>query len=88
MKFKGQRDMHPWHLKGKKIKGLYLWEYPCIGTVESTRVCYGGELEHWVKLDTPIYVPFSVDSERTHVYILEHFEEDENELEEILAELE
>jgi len=84
MKFKGQRDFHTWNLEGKKIRGMYLGEYHFTGVVESTRVCLAGVLKHWVKLDTPIYVAFSDEPERTHVYILEHFDEEENELEEIL----
>jgi hypothetical protein len=84
MKFKGQRDFHTWYLEGKKVKGSYLGEYPFTGVVENTRVCLGGVLKHWVKLDAPIYVTFSDEPERTHVYILEHFDEEENELEEIL----
>ena len=83
--FIGQRDFHKWYLEGKRVKASYLGEFEATGTVESSRVCYGGAVKHYVRLDTPIKVNF--DSEhpyRDAVYILEHWEEEENELLEIL----
>jgi hypothetical protein len=31
-------------------------DYPFIGTVVESRVCYGGEVKHTVELDEPIFV--------------------------------
>ena len=84
MKFKGQRDFYPWVLNGHKIKGNYLGDYPIVGIVKDSRVCYGGIVKHWVELDKPIFVNFSDEPMRKHVYILEHWDETENELEEII----
>ena len=83
--FNGQRDFHKWHLEGKRVKVSYLGEYEATGVVESSRVCYGGTVKHYVRLDTPVKVIFdSEDPYRDAVYILEHFNADENELLEIL----
>lgn len=80
------RDFHKWHLEGKKVKVMYLGEYPAVGTVKSSRVCYGGAIKHWVELDEPIFVNFDSDEgkRRDAVYILEHWKAEENELLEIL----
>lgn len=82
----GQRDLHKWYLEGKKVKVMYLGEYPAVGTVKSSRVCYGGAIKHWVELDEPIFVNFDSDEgkRRDAVYILEHWNAEENELLEIL----
>lgn len=83
--FQGQRNKNPWYLEGKKVKGVYLDEYVCAGTVLESRVCYGGAVKHLVELDEPIYVNFSSgeDAKRTKVYLIENQKEDENELMEI-----
>lgn len=84
--FIGQRDFHKWHLKGKRVKVSYLGEYEATGVVESSRVCYGGAIKHWVVLDKPIELSFNTSDGRYRhaVYILEHFDPEENELLEIL----
>ena len=83
--FIGQRNLHKWHLEGKVVKIAYLGEYEAIGTVVDSRVCYGGTVKHYVRLDSPVKVSFdSEDPYRDAVYILEHFDADENQLLEIL----
>lgn len=39
---------------GGKIQALYLGNIPVAGTVESSRVKYGGRLQYTVVLDRPI----------------------------------
>lgn len=39
-----------WDKTGIKITGKYLGEFPYEGIVESTRVCYGTDLEYRVRL--------------------------------------
>lgn len=85
MKFKGQRDFYPWYLDGYKIRAMYLHEYSIVGTVMDSRVCAGGVVKHWVKLDEPIFLNFSDEPMRKHVYVLEHWLDDKNELSEILG---
>jgi hypothetical protein len=86
MKFNGQRDFHKWHLEGKRVKVSYLDSPLVEGVVQSSRICYGGTVNHWVKLDQPLR--FSWDAPdlepREYVSILEHWDEAENELFEIL----
>lgn len=45
-----------WNLEGKRINGLYLGLWPYTGTVESSRVKYGGSVQHTVKVDEPFKV--------------------------------
>jgi hypothetical protein len=45
-----------WDLTGERINGLYMGLFPYTGTVESSRVKYGGEVQHTVILDEPIKV--------------------------------
>lgn len=45
-----------WNLEGKRINGLYLGLFPYTGTVESSRVKYGGSVQHTVKVDEPFKV--------------------------------
>lgn len=45
-----------WNLEGKKVTGTYLQEFPVTGQVSLSRVAYGGEVHHYVVLDTPIEV--------------------------------
>ena len=47
--------MH-WDLTGKRINGLYLGLWPFTGTVEESRVAYGGTVKHTVKVDEPFKV--------------------------------
>lgn len=48
--------MAMWDLAGMTVRGLYLGSIEVIGRVESTRVKYGGSIQHTVVLDTPITV--------------------------------
>ena len=45
-----------WDLTGERINGLYMGLFPYVGTVESSRVKYGGEVQHTVKIDETIKV--------------------------------
>lgn len=45
-----------WNLEGMTITGKYMGEFPVAGVVELSRVKYGGEVSHHVKLTTPIVV--------------------------------
>ncbi len=45
-----------WNLEGKRINGMYLGLFPYTGTVESSRVKYGGSVQHTVKVDEPFKV--------------------------------
>ena len=46
-------DQCDWILDGRKVRGEYLGT-PVVGTVESSRVKYGGMVQYTVKLDEPI----------------------------------
>ena len=39
-----------WDRTGQKVKGVYLNEYTVEGIVESSRVKYGGKIQHTVRL--------------------------------------
>jgi hypothetical protein len=45
-----------WDLEGKRISGLYMGLFPYSGVVESSRVKYGGAVQHTVVVDKPINV--------------------------------
>lgn len=45
-----------WDLTGERINGLYMGLFPFTGTVESSRVKYGGAVQHTVKVDEPFKV--------------------------------
>lgn len=45
-----------WDLTGERINGLYMGLFPYTGTVESSRVKYGGVVQHTVKVDEPFKV--------------------------------
>ena len=45
-----------WDLTGERINGLYMGLFPYTGTVESSRVKYGGEVQHTVVVDEPFKV--------------------------------
>lgn len=45
-----------WDRTGQKISGQYLGKFPFAGVVESSRVKYGGSVQHTVVLDNAIEV--------------------------------
>ena len=57
-----------WNLEGLRVSGRYLNEVEVIGTVELSRVKYGGEISHLVLLDVPTVV-FGTARDRV---VLEH----------------
>lgn len=52
-----------WDLEGKRVTGRYVGEVLVEGVVESSRVKYGGTVQHTVKLDQPVEI-FGVVRER------------------------
>jgi len=59
-----------WQLEGLRVYGRYMNQFDVSGTVELSRVKYGGTISHHVVLDQPITVYGAV---RDRV-ILEHKE--------------
>jgi hypothetical protein len=57
-----------WVLEGMRVRGTYLDEFPVVGTVTLSRVCYGGTVNHHVRLDTPMQVYSAI----RETVILEH----------------
>lgn len=45
-----------WNLENLSVEGLYMGEFPVRGSVELSRVKYGGEVSHHVVLEEPITV--------------------------------
>jgi hypothetical protein len=45
-----------WNREGQQVAGVYLKSYTVIGTVENSRVKYGGAVQHTVQLAQPIEV--------------------------------
>ena len=45
-----------WNREGQQVAGVYLKSYTVIGTVENSRVKYGGAVQHTVVLAQPIEV--------------------------------
>ena len=45
-----------WHLESFKVSAIYLDTFPVSGTVTLSRVKYGGDVCHHIKLDSPITV--------------------------------
>jgi hypothetical protein len=45
-----------WDLTRERINGLYMGLFPYTGTVESSRVKYGGDVQHTVVVDEPFKV--------------------------------
>jgi hypothetical protein len=45
-----------WNLEGLRVNGLYMGMFPISGTVNLSRVKYGGEVAHHLTLDEPIKV--------------------------------
>lgn len=42
-----------WDLEGCRVNGLYMGLFPYSGLIESSRVKYGGEVQHTVVVDEP-----------------------------------
>lgn len=57
-----------WNLEGSRVWGTYLDTFPVCGTVELSRVKYGGGVSHHIVLDKPINV-FGAERDRV---ILDH----------------
>lgn len=57
-----------WDLTGLHVTGMYMGDFPVQGRVESSRVKYGGGIQHTVVLDQPIQV-YSATRERV---LLDH----------------
>jgi hypothetical protein len=51
-----------WNKEGQRVSGVYLGAYTVTGVVQSSRVKYGGKVQHRVLLDTPVKV-FGRDAE-------------------------
>lgn len=49
-----------WNLENLSVEGLYMGEFPVRGSVELSRVKYGGEVSHHVVLEKPITVYGSI----------------------------
>lgn len=47
-----------WDLTGLRVEGAYMGDFPCVGVVESSRLKYGGGVQHTVVLDEPISMPW------------------------------
>lgn len=45
-----------WDLEGCRVNGLYMGLFPYSGLIESSRVKYGGEVQHTVVVDEPFKV--------------------------------
>lgn len=59
-----------WNYEGLKVTGMYMGEFPVTGRVESSRVKYGGGVQHTVVLDEPIKLRWR--SEPTDRLLLDH----------------
>jgi hypothetical protein len=57
-----------WNLEGMRVNATYLNEFAVSGVVELSRVAYGGNVNHHIRLDEPINV---YGAERDRV-IIEH----------------
>jgi len=60
--------MGNWDLEGLHVTGVYMGDFACSGRVESSRVKYGGGIQHTVVLDQPLQV-FSATRDRV---LLDH----------------
>lgn len=45
-----------WDLEGQRVEGIYMGKFPYTGTVENSRVKYGGDVVHTIVLDETINV--------------------------------
>jgi len=59
-----------WNLEGMHVTGTYLGDFPVSGYVESSRVKYGGGVQHTVILDEPI--KFRWRAEPTSRLLIDH----------------
>jgi hypothetical protein len=48
--------MSNWNLEGLHVTGMYMGEFPVSGRVESSRVKYGGGIQHTVVLDQSVEI--------------------------------
>lgn len=48
--------MSDWNLEGLHVAGMYMGDFPVKGNVETSRVKYGGGIQHTVVLDVPVDV--------------------------------
>ena len=46
-------DRNDWNREGQAVSFLYKGSVPCSGKVTSSRVLYGGDVQHTVILDVP-----------------------------------
>lgn len=46
-----------WNLKGKRVQGLYLGEFPVTGICTETRITEGGHVMHFVMVDEGTSIP-------------------------------
>jgi len=53
-----------WNKDGNTIKAVYL-DRPVTGVVINSRVKYGGQVQYQVKLDEPLYLPWSTEMRDT-----------------------
>ena len=49
-----------WNKDGSTIKAVYL-DRPVTGVVLNSRVKYGGQVQYQVKLEVPLYLPWSTE---------------------------
>lgn len=57
-----------WNREGQVVTGLLLGDYRCVGRVTSSRVKYGGKVQHRVELLEQLTLPWSQDP-RSHVLL-------------------
>ena len=57
-----------WNKDGNTIKVVYL-DRPVTGVVLNSRVKYGGKVQYQVKLDNPVYLPWSGGEPRDTVLV-------------------
>lgn len=48
-----------WNLKGKRVQGLYLGEFPVTGVCTESRVTSGGYVMHFVMIDEGTSIPLT-----------------------------
>ena len=46
-------DRNDWNREGQAVSFLYKGSVPCSGKITSSRVLYGGDVQHTVMLDVP-----------------------------------
>lgn len=46
-----------WNLKGERVQGLYLGEFPVAGVCTESRITEGGHVMHFVMVDADTVVP-------------------------------